>query len=52
MSPLRSRIHSGKSSAVLESGVIGFVDREGLTKPLAYVVLKNRSEACEKLPRN
>jgi len=35
--------------AVLESGVIGFVDREGLTKPLAYVVLKNRSEACEKL---
>jgi benzoate-CoA ligase len=34
---------------VLEAAVIGARDRHGLTKPLACVVLKNRSEACADL---
>jgi len=34
---------------VLEAAVIGSQDRDGLIKPLACVVLKNRSEACTAL---
>jgi benzoate-CoA ligase family protein len=34
---------------VLESGVVGVPDSEGLIKPRAYVVLKNKADACESL---
>jgi benzoate-CoA ligase len=34
---------------VLEAAVIGTQDRDGLTKPLACIVLKNRAEACAAL---
>lgn len=34
---------------VLEAAVIGSQDRDGLVKPLACIVLKNRSEACTAL---
>jgi benzoate-CoA ligase len=34
---------------VLEAAVIGTQDREGLTKPLACIVLKNRGAACADL---
>jgi benzoate-CoA ligase len=34
---------------VLESGVIGAMDKNGLLKPQAYVVLKNKSDASEEL---
>lgn len=34
---------------VLEAAVIGSQDRDGLIKPLACVVLKNRAEACATL---
>ncbi len=36
-------------SAVLESGVVGVPDPEGLTKPRAYVVLKNKQDASDDL---
>jgi benzoate-CoA ligase len=35
--------------AVLESGVVGVPDKEGLIKPRAYVVLKDKSAASDKL---
>jgi benzoate-CoA ligase len=35
--------------AVLESGVIGVTDQDGLTKPLAYVVLKNKFKPTDAL---
>jgi benzoate-CoA ligase family protein len=34
---------------VLESGLVGVPDSEGLIKPFAYVVLKNKSDASEPL---
>ncbi|RLI51424.1 MAG: benzoate-CoA ligase family protein, partial [Candidatus Thorarchaeota archaeon] len=37
--------------AVLESGVVGVPDKDGLTKPRAYVVLKDKSTASEDLAR-
>jgi benzoate-CoA ligase len=36
-------------SKVLESGVVGVPDSEGLIKPRAYVVLKNKADASETL---
>ena len=35
--------------AVLESGVVGVPDKEGLIKPRAYVVLKDKEAASEEL---
>jgi len=35
--------------AVLESGVVGVQDKEGLTKPRAYVVLKDKTAASDEL---
>lgn len=35
--------------AVLESGVVGVKDSEGLVKPRAYVVLKNKPDASDEL---
>jgi benzoate-CoA ligase family protein len=35
--------------SVLESGVIGVPDKDGLTKPLAYVVLKNKIKLTDGL---
>ena len=35
--------------AVLESGVVGVPDKEGLIKPRAYVVLKDKSAASDEL---
>jgi benzoate-CoA ligase len=37
--------------AVLESGVVGTADPDGLIKPVAYVVLKDHSHACPDLAR-
>ncbi|MHC4633462.1 MAG: AMP-binding protein, partial [Planctomycetota bacterium] len=37
--------------AVLESGVVGVPDKEGLIKPRAYVVLKDKQAASEDLAR-
>jgi benzoate-CoA ligase len=37
--------------AVLESGVVGFQDEDGLIKPRAYVVLKDGNENSEELVR-
>lgn len=37
--------------AVLESGVVGVADADGLTKARAYVVLKNRQDGCPDLAR-
>jgi benzoate-CoA ligase len=34
---------------VLESGVVGFKDKDGLIKPRAYVVLKNKENASDEL---
>ncbi len=36
-------------SAVLESGVVGVPNKEGLIKPRAYVVLKDKQTASEEL---
>ena len=35
--------------SVLESGVVGVFDQEGLMKPCAYVVLKNKFDASDAL---
>ena len=40
-----------RHEAVLESGVVGADDRDGLTKAVAYVVLKNPADAGEDLAR-
>jgi len=37
--------------AVLESGVAGIADKDGLMKPHAYVVLKDGNAACDDLKR-
>ena len=37
--------------AVLESGVVGCVDKQGLLKPRAYVVLKDKTAASESLSK-
>lgn len=40
-----------KHPAVLESGVVGVADQDGLIKPCAYVVLKDGSEASPELAK-
>jgi len=37
--------------AVLESGVVGVADKDGLTKPVAYVVLKDGYKPSPELAR-
>ena len=41
----------GGHPAVLESGVVGTADRDGLIKPVAYVVLKEGHEGTSELER-
>jgi benzoate-CoA ligase len=41
----------GEHPAVLEAGVVGAADPDGLVKPVAYVVLKDSQAASEELAR-
>ena len=40
-----------RHEAVLESGVVGTADPDGLIKPVAYVVLKDADQASDELVR-
>ena len=49
VSPIEVEAALMKHPAVLEAAVIGVADRDGLTRPKAYVVLKDPSLASERL---
>jgi acyl-coenzyme A synthetase/AMP-(fatty) acid ligase len=49
VSPFEVESALSAHEAVLEAAVVGHADEEGLTKPRAFVVLKDRSAASDAL---